>query len=37
MHGSEEKIVQVFSGKAQKKDTTQKTEAQMGRWDQKES
>jgi hypothetical protein len=33
MHGRGKKNLQGFSGKAQRKETTQKTEALMGGWD----
>jgi hypothetical protein len=34
MHGRREESVQDFGGKAQRKETTQKTKAKMGRLDQ---
>jgi hypothetical protein len=36
-HGRGEKSVQCFGGKARRKDTTGKTKAWVGRWDQNES
>jgi hypothetical protein len=35
-HGRGEKSVQGFGGKARRKETTWKTKAQVGRWDQKD-